>query len=160
MTKKKVFLIAIAVILAAAIAFCLIYTRPRTLDSILNGREITSISAIAIEGNVANGRAYQDTWKLEAEMVDEQVMADLLELMGSCKYRASLRTLLHPSSTEIHGKHTVYLAAVLDDGTLLSIDYLGLNVIFDPDPYAVTTATDKAISETLSSYIRQIGVKQ
>ena len=92
MIKKKVVLLIIAVILAAAIVFCLIYTRPRTLDSILHGREITSISAIAIEGNVANGQSYQDTWKLEEEMVDEQVMANLLEPMDSCKYRTSLRT--------------------------------------------------------------------
>ena len=92
MIKKKVVLLIIAVILAAAIVFCLIYTRSRTLDSILNGREITSISAIAIEGNVANGQSYLDTWKLEEEMVDEQVMANLLELMDSCKYRTSLRT--------------------------------------------------------------------
>ena len=114
MTKKKIILTVIVVILIALVAFCLIYTRPQSLSSLLEDREITGISALVVEAKISNGKPYYDNWELQGDFVTNQTLDDLASLMKSSQYRTSLRTLLHPDSYDLgfrQSRHISHVAA-------------------------------------------------
>lgn len=166
MTKKKVVLTVIALILIALIAFCLIYIRPRTLDSLLDGREITGLTAAhALSYKFSLDDAWE-TYLLDEENCNAQVLSDLTEIVGSCKYRTKLISLTHPhsssDSTMENGgnRDNVTLRFALSDNSFLSISYTGSKVLFsfdDQDGMIITKPTDKEVNTKLGEYISQFG---
>ena len=169
MTKKKGVLSVIVLFLAALIAFCLIYTRPRTLNSMLDNREVTGLTA-------AHSLSYKfsldDAWEsynLDPENCDAQVLSDLTEIMDSCKYRVKLISLTRPHSSSDstledggNGNH-VTLLFVLSDGSILSVSYTGSKVLFSFDPQngmIIAKPTSKGVNTKLAEYISQTGIPQ
>ena len=154
MTKKKIILSVIVVILIVLIAFCLIYTRPRTLDSILNGKEITNLSAHISVKDIKMGKPTIDSWSIQGDLVDDEILSDLKALMRSCKYRTKLISLTKPTSVSgDNSAYSAYLHVILDDGSDFNIDYMGSIVTFDFPNGCITSATDKQIAAKLSEYI-------
>ena len=169
MIKKKIILTVVAVLLVALIAFCLIYTRPRTLDSMLDNREITGVTA-------AHALSYKfsldDAWEsylLEEEDCDTQICSDLTEIVESCQYRTKLISLTHPGSysdsTIENGGNgdNVTLRFTLSDGSVLTVSYTGSNAAFsfnDRDGFIITKPTDKDVNTALSEYISRAGTLQ
>ena len=159
MTRKKVVLTVIVVILIALVAFCLIYTRPKSLSSMLNDREITNISALVVEGKISNGTPYYDKWELQGDMITDQILKDLVSLMEHDSYRTSLRTLVHPDTYDLgSNSRTVHLGVMLEDGTHVTIIYSGSAVRFSGDRY-INALTDPSVCRSLAEYIIEYGAK-
>ena len=162
--KKKKARAVVVILLAAILLACLVYTRPKTLDQLMEGREITSLAAVTIQTSISYGRVQQDTWNLSHEQASPAVIADLREIMSTTRYRTSLRTLLQPSSFEREGDRTVMLIMVLDDGSSLTIDYFGDELVmfnhWDAPTRLFLCPLDKEICTRLSDHLMEIGTKE
>jgi len=161
--KKKVVTIIIVILLVAALLFCLIYTRPRTLESIIG--EGTPVSVIASTNAIAvsNGQIVGDRWKLaDDQETDPAVCARIMELLGSTKYRLSLVSLTRPSVVSGNGGGNTTITLFFQDNYLVSLDCLGSLVainLHDSTGFLVSSVVDEGMLTELADYIAQIGEK-
>ena len=157
--KKKT---ALAV-LALAVIFCLWYTRPRSLADIAGAGNITSVSVIAQIPGIENGDLSFNIWMVDSHEDRGYVTGGIEDILKSCKYRVSLRSLLpFPSAYEIPGEGDILIniAAVMDDGSFFTGNYKGSTATLDFEKRMVIQAADKEISEKLLAYAQEFGWKQ
>ena len=161
--KKKVVTIILAVLAVAALLFCLIYTRPRTLESIIGEETPTTVIASTNASAVANGQISSDRWELtDQQESDPAICARIMELLESTKYRLSLVSLTRPNMVSGNGGGNTMLTLFFQDGYFVSLDCLGSVVainLHDSRGFLVASAIDEEMLTELSGYIAQIGEK-
>lgn len=161
--KKKVATIIIVILLVAALLFCLIYTRPRTLESIIGEgtpiRVIASTNAIA----VSNGQIVDDRWDLTDQQEADPIICDkIMELLGSTKYRLSLVSLTRPNMVSGNGGGNTTVILHFGESHFVSVNYLGSVVTINPHDssgFLVASVVDEGMLTELADYISQIGEK-
>lgn len=152
----------ILAILAMILVFCLWYTRPRSFEDLAGAGNITSVSVIAQISGVENGEPYINVWMVDSHEDRSYVNSGIEDILKSCKYRVSLRSLLPFSSVyEISGKGDllINIVAVLDDGSFFAGNYKGATATLEFDKVVVMQAADKDISEKLLAYAQEFGWK-
>ena len=150
--KTKIVLVVLAVVLV----FCLWYTRPRSFEELAGKGSITSVSMIGVE----YGKPYINVWMVDGDEDHGYVNSGIEDILKSCKYRVSLRSLLpFPSVYDIPGKGDVLIniAAVMEDGSFFTGNYKGSTATLKFDKTVVVQATDKDISEKLLAYAQEFG---
>ena len=156
--KTKVILAVLAVILV----FCLWYTRPRSFEELAGKGSITFVSMIAQIPGVEYGEPYINVWMVDGDEDHGYVNSGIEDILKSCKYRVSLRSLLpFPSVYDIPGKGDILIniAAVMEDGSFFTGNYKGSTATLKFDKTVVVQATDKDISEKLLAYAQEFGWK-
>lgn len=156
--KTKIILAALAVVLV----FCLWYTRPRSFEELAGNGSITSISVIAQTSGIENGKPYINVWMVDGDEDHDYVNSGIEDILRSCKYRVSLRSLLpFPSVYDIPGKGDILIniAAVMEDSSSFTGNYKGATATLEFDKIKVIQATDKDISEKLLAYAQEFGWK-
>lgn len=158
--KKKVCLIVFAAILALLILFVVLYTWPKDIEQLVGEVNIERLSAGAMTSEIRAGVTYTDQWQLSSEQADEQVIAELTQMLKSTKYRTSLRTLFYRNSIVGATGYSVMLSAIMEDGRPMVIYFLGSDVIFIFDYQTVwTTSVNKDLYRELVDYIAQTGTE-
>ncbi|MBD5169616.1 MAG: hypothetical protein HDT20_05815 [Oscillibacter sp.] len=158
MKKKTKIILAI---LAVVLVFCLWYTRPRSFEELAGDGHITSVSISAgIAGN-RNGKAYTHAWIVDSNEGRDYVNSGIEDILKSCKYRVSLRSLLpFPSSYSISGKNDILFITIMadmEDGSSFCGSYYGATARLEFDKTVMVQATDKDISEKLLAYAQEFG---
>lgn len=158
MKKKMKIILAI---LAVVLVFCLWYTRPRSFEELAGDGHITSVSISAgIAGN-RNGKAYTHAWIVDSNEGRDYVNSGIEDILKSCKYRVSLRSLLpFPSSYSISGKKDILFITIMadmEDGSSFCGSYYGATARLEFDKTVMVRATDKDISEKLLAYAQEFG---
>lgn len=160
MTKKKKAALAVLVL---AVIFCLWYTRPRSFESLAGNGNITSVSMVAQTSEIENGDFSFNIWMVDSHEDRGYVNSGIEDILKSCKYRVSLRSLLpFPSSYEIPGEGVILIniAAVMDDGSFFTGNYKGSTATLNFAKTIVIQASDKSISEKLLAYAQEFGWKK
>lgn len=160
MTKKKKAALAVLVL---AVMFCLWYTRPRSFEDLAGAGNITSVSVVAQTSGIENGDLSFNIWMVDSHEDRGYVNSGIEDILRSCKYRVSLRSLLpFPSSYEIPGEGDILIniAAVMDDGSFFTGNYKGATATLEFDKIVVMQAVDKDISEKLLAYAQEFGWKK
>ncbi|MBD5162849.1 MAG: hypothetical protein HDT14_12730 [Oscillibacter sp.] len=159
MTKRRKATLAILVL---ALIFCLWYTRPRSFEDLAGEGNITSISVIAQIPGIETGEPYINVWTVDSQEDRDYVNSGIEDILKSCKYRVSLRSLFpFPSVYDIPGKGEILIniAAVMDDGSFFTGNYKGATATLDFDKRMVIQASDKSISEKLLAFAQEFGWK-
>ena len=158
MKKKTKIILAI---LAVILVFCLWYTRPRSFEELAGDGHITSVSIAAGTAGNRNGEAYTHAWIVDSNEGRDYVNSGIEDILKSCKYRVSLRSLLpFPSSYNISGKKNILfinIGLVMEDGSFFTGGFYGASARLDFDKTMVVRATDKDISEKLLAYAQEFG---
>lgn len=152
----------ILAILAVVLVFCLWYTRPRSFEDLAGEGNITSVSMIAQIPGVENGKPYINVWMVDSHEDRSYVNSGIEDILKSCKYRVSLRSLLpFPSVYDIPGNGDILIniAAVMNDGSSFTGNYKGATATLEFDKVVVMQAADKDISEKLLAYTQEFGRK-
>ena len=161
--KKKVVTVIIVVLVVAALLFCLIYTRPRTLESIIGAETPTTVIASTNATAVADGQIISERWELtDQQETDPAVCARIMELLGSTKYRLSLVSITRPSMVSGNGGGNTIITLFFQNDHLVSLDCMGSVVainLHDGTGFLVASAIDEEMLTELSGYITQIGEK-
>ena len=159
MKKKTKIILAI---LAVVLVFCLWYTRPRSFEELAGDGSITSVSVIAQTPGIENGDLNINVWMVDGDEDHGYVNSGIEDILKSCKYRVSLRSLLPFSSAfEIPGKGDILIniAAVMEDGSFFIGNYKGATATLEFDKTVIMQAADKDISEKLLAYAQEFGWK-
>lgn len=159
MKKKTKIILAI---LAVILVFCLWYTRPRSFEELAGDGSITSVGIITQTSVIENGRPHFDIWSVDSDEDRSYVNSGIEEILKSCKYRVSLRSLLPFSSAfEIPGKGDllINIVAIMEDGSSFTGNYKGATATLNFDKTVVVQVTDKDISEKLLAYAQEFGWK-
>lgn len=150
-------------VLAVLIIFCLWYTRPRSFEELAGDGEFQNFSMVAIAMRNKDGRASRDSWQLDSYDGREKTIGALREILQSCQYRVSLRSLFPFSDSYLisgdKGAPMIHLVAVLEDGSSLFAIYRGTAVMLSMDNTIVAKAMDKEIGEKLLAYTQEFGWK-
>lgn len=158
MKKKTKIILAI---LAVVLVFCLWYTRPRSFEELAGDGRITSVSVTAGFVGNRNGKAYSHVWIVDSSEGRDYVNSGIEDILKSCKYRVSLKSLLpFSSSYSISGKNDIFfisIAAVMEDGSSFFGHYYGATARLELDKTLMVQATDKDISEKLLAYAQEFG---
>ena len=160
MKKKAKIILAI---LAVVLVFCLWYTRPRSFEELTGDRSITYVGITAGVAENQNGKAYTHAWSVDSSEGRDYVISGMEDILKSCKYRVSLRSLLPFSSAfEIPGKGDILIniAAVMEDGSFFIGNYKGATATLEFDKTVIMQAADKDISEKLLAYAQEFGQKK
>lgn len=160
MKKKRTAAFAVVIL---ALIFCLWYTRPRSFEDLAGEGSMTSVSVIAQISGIETGEPYINVWMVDSQEGRGYVNSGIENILKSCKYRASLRSLLpFPSVYEIpgNGEILINIAAVMDDGSFFTGNYKGATATLDFDRRMVIQASDKSLSEKLLAYAQEFGWKE
>ena len=157
--KWKIVLGTLAVILV----FCLWYTRPRSFEELAGSGEFQNFSMVAVTMGNKGGKMVSDSWQLDSYEGRENMNGALREILQSCKYRVSLRSLLpfdNYSHTIPGGDVLVInLAAGLEDGSSVFASYEGATVTLSADRVIIAKAVDKEIGNKLLAFVQENGWK-
>lgn len=159
MKKKRIAALAVLVL---TLIFCLWYTRPRSFGDLAGAGNITSVSVIAQISGIETGEPYINVWMVDSQEGRGYVNSGIEDILKSCKYRVSLRSLFpFPSVYDIPGKGEILIniAAVMDDGSFFTGNYKGATATLDFDKRMVIQASDRSISENLLAYAQEFGWK-
>lgn len=154
--KRKIALGVLAVI----VVFCLWYTRPRSFDDLVGDKAFQNISLIAVTDD-EEGR-HQEAWRLNSSDGREETAAALREILQSCQYRVSLRSLLpfHNLGSVNGDRNTAILLAVTGAGACFTATYQGPKARFGIDGRTILTrAQDQAIAEKILTFMKEYGQK-
>lgn len=159
MTKKKRILIALAVIAALAVVFCLWYTRPRTFDGLLDGRTVTDLAAAGVFMDNVKGKIESHSYTLSQTEQGQKTAQGLIQILSGSRYRVRLRSLL-PLPDQISGRGSVpilYVTVImgLDDGSSLSLICTDDQVRFGR---ALIAAGEEGLTEALFDYLAEHGL--
>ena len=161
--KKKAVTVIIVVLLVAVLLFCLIYTRPRTLESIIGEGTPVSVFASTKTVTVDNGQIASDRWELTDEQeADPAICARIMELLGSTKYRLSLVSLTRPSVVSGNSSDATIITLLFPNNQLASLDCMGSLVainLHDKGGFLLASVVDEGMLTELADYISQIGEK-
>lgn len=114
MSKKWKILLGVG---AAIIVFCLWYTRPRSFDSLVGSGEFQNFSMLATASWTSDGKAGSDTWQLDNNGGREETAGMLKDILQSCQYRVSLRSLLpFPNPRQIYGDGSIIISFMVVTG--------------------------------------------
>lgn len=152
--KKKLTLILVPLVLL----LLLWYTRPRSFEDLVDGREAVDLAAQATCPGVSGGAFHFNTWNISNSDHGNQAAAGVRELLASTHYRLRLRNLLPlPLPTSHNGPETaIQMVTILDDESTLLISFWGDEVIFSGDDMEiVTTAVDKTTADRIVSYMNE-----
>lgn len=167
--KKKVFMIA-AALLAAAVLFCLWYTRPRSWTELAGIDEVDAISGSLTEYHPRpseNGETTPlwDDWRLD-EIEDGAEASGLIQnALKESSYRADLGNLRNDTPfprTILHGKGSDVIHLVLhhQTGTVtLDVDSGGQMSIYTSNGIAAYQADD-ALYGALANIVHMYGALQ
>jgi len=163
-TSKKARIIGIIIIVALVVIFLLWYTRPQTIDSVLelDAEDIESISVISTitqpldDVSVSMGPS-------RSIRIHEADVDAILEHLRSTRYRFDLRSLTFPDSfhrKDVPGNIMLTINYVDGSWDLIECSYkivFGLN---NGSPgLVIAEATDGEFLGRLSSYIIEVGAK-
>ena len=81
-------------VLAVVVVFCLWYTRPRSFEKLVGDVEFQNFSMVAITMDNKGGKMVSDSWQLDSYEGREDTVRVLKDILQSCQYRVSLRSLL------------------------------------------------------------------
>ena len=150
----------ILAVLAAILVFCLWYTRPRSFEELAGDGNMISVSVTAQISGVEKGKPYINIWTVNSQEDRNHVNTGIEEILKSCKYRVSLRSLFpFPSAYDIPGKGDIliHIAAVMEDGSSFFGIYKGATATLEFNKIVVVQAADKDISEKLLAYTQEFG---
>lgn len=159
MKKKRTAALAVLIL---ALIFCLWYTRPRSFEELAGAGNITYVSVIAQIPGVENGEPYINVWVIDSQEDRGYVNSGIEDILESCKYRVSLRSLFpFPSVYDIPGNGDILIniAAVMDDDSFFTGNDKGATATLEFDKIVVMQAADKDISEKLLAYAQEFGWK-
>ena len=164
--KKKIFSLLFAVILILLILSAVLYTRPRTLHTLTDGKTAVSVFALTDRTNFQHGQPQTDRWSLTDEQeADPAVVGRIMELAGSIRYRRSLRSLFRPDYLEGDYRrleNNTDLFLIFEDGTHIQLNHLGTAAGFTGDGkggFILATVVNEEALAALSDYIIEIGEK-
>lgn len=104
-------------VLTAIIVFCLWYTRPRNFDDLVGSGEFQNFSMLATVAWTSDGKAGSDTWQLDSYEGREETAGMLKNILQSCQYRVSLRSLLPlPNPGPIYGEGNITISFMVVTG--------------------------------------------
>lgn len=149
-------------VLAVIILFCLWYTRPRSFDDLVGSGEFQNFSLIAMNSGLKNGVPSTDTWQVDSYKGREETSNVLHELLQSCQYRVSLKSLLpfsDPTTIPGEGNTIIHFAVITENGDDFTAIYKGAAATFYADRTIVTRASDPDISEKLLAFVQEYGWK-
>lgn len=152
--KRKITFCVLAVILV----FCFWYTRPRSFEDLSGAGEIRNYSMTASVSSTENGKAISETWTVNS--YEDGTGTALKEILSSCKYRASLRSLLpFPSHDTIRGEGNtmIHFGVVMDSGSDFTAIYKGQTATISFDRTMVLKAEDQDISQKLLDFAKTYG---
>lgn len=147
-------------ILAIIIVFCLWYTRPRSFEDLAGTGEIQNYSLIVSAFLTEDGKPVSENWIAEGREDRDNTGAALKDILNSCKYRASLRSLLPlPSHDTIRGEGNIIASCsvILDDESNFMGIFRGQTATIDFDRRIILKAEDKDISQKLFEFARTHG---
>ena len=168
LTVKKKVLLTAAALLAAAVLFCLWYTRPRSWTELAGIDEVDAISGSLKEFRLSeHGETAPplDHWKLD-EIEDGAEASDLIQnALKESSYRADLGNLRNDTPfprTILHGKGSDVIHLVLhhQTGTVtLDVDSGGQMSIYTSNGIAAYQADD-ALYGALANIVHMYGALQ
>ena len=158
MKVAKIILAIIAVVLVVgSILFCL----PKSADTVLGTKEITTFSCIVTEMvfDEETHTIRHEAWKASYETNSDETIEKLAGVLSSSRYRPMMRTFLRPSKFEIDGDYAVDLILVLSDGSTHIFDFMGDDIILSrTSPISLLMRpTDREVCTRLAEYIKEIG---
>lgn len=157
MSKKQK--IALGV-LAVLIVFCLWYTRPRSFEELFGIGEIKNYSMIVSAASTEDGKAVSENWIVEGREDRDNTGTVLKEILNSCKYRVTLRSLFPiPSHSTIYGEGsiTANFGIIFDNESNISGIYRGQTATINFDQAIIVKAEDKDISKKLLEFAKTYG---
>ncbi|MCI9215406.1 MAG: hypothetical protein HFF75_09170 [Oscillospiraceae bacterium] len=99
-------------VLAVVVVFCLWYTRPRNFEELVGDGEFQNFSIITHTTEANTTERIKESWQFDSH---GEFGAELRDILQSCEYRVSLRSLLpfsDPGPVYEDGNLTVLLSAV------------------------------------------------
>ena len=91
------------------------------------------------------------------------MVTQLEEIMYSCRYSPTLKTLWQPSSFELNGSCSAYLILTLADGSTVMVDYMGEDIVrlhsFSTSFDLILRPVNKEVSSHLAEFMIEIGEK-
>lgn len=138
-------------VLAVLIVFCLWYTRPRSFGELDGGGETTFISMVAMESNPPIGIS---AW----EMDSDESCREIIEILESSKYRASLIGLI-PFLPAPDTAKQVNINVTQGDDSFFWIDCRGSVAVFHFDDKKAVYHLNGSVTEKLFAYTQEFGVK-
>lgn len=139
-------------VLAVLIVFCLWYTRPRSFGELAGGGEATFISMVAMESNPPIGIS---AWEMDS---DESRMEEVIEILESSKYRASLIDLI-PFLPGPNATKQVNIVVTQDGDGFFWISCWGSVADFHFDDKKAVYHLNDSVTEELFAYTQEFGVK-
>lgn len=147
-------------VLAVLIVFCLWYTRPRSFEDLSGTGEIKNYSMVASAASTENGKAISENWIVEGREDSDNTGTVLKEILNSCKYRVTLRSLFPiPSHSPIYGEGNIIasISIIFDDESDITGYYRGQTATIDFDRTIILNAEDKEISKKLFEFAKTYG---
>ena len=145
--------------LAVVVIFCLWYTRPRSFEDLVGSGEFQnfSITTHTVEANATERN--KENWQFESR----EFGAELREILQSCEYRVSLRSLLpFPDPGPIYGDGdaTILLSAVTGTEEGFMSTYRGTAATFSVNGRTILTQVqDPDISQKIIAFVQEHGWK-
>lgn len=148
-------------VLAVVVVFYLWYTRPRSFEELVGDVEFQNFSMVAITMDNKGGKMVSDSWQLDSYEGREDTVRVLKDILQSCQYRVSLRSLL-PFSDNFSGSvdigtPMIQLIAGLEDESSFFAFYRGETVMLSTDKTIIAKAVDKDIGDKLLAYTQEFG---
>ena len=152
--KRKIALAVLAVI----IVFCLWYTRPRSFDDLVGEGEFQNFSLIATKDSEPSGALQLDSSGGRGETAGA-----LREILQSCQYRVSLRSLFplpNLGAGRGSGETTILISAATGEDEWFTAAYQGAAAEFGSNGRTIfTRAQDQAIAEKILAFVKEYGQK-
>lgn len=145
-------------VLAVVVIFCLWYTRPRSFDELVGGEEFQNFSIITHTTEASTTERIKESWQFDSH---GEFGAELRDILQSCEYRVSLRSLLpFPDPDPVYGDDnlTVLLTAVTGTEEGFTSIYCGTAATFSSNGRRILTQVqDPDISLKILAFVQEHG---
>ena len=145
-------------VLAVVVVFCLWYTRPRSFEELVGDGEFQNFSIITHTTEANTTERIKESWQFDSH---GEFGAELRDILQSCEYRVSLRSLLpfsDPGPVYEDGNLTVLLSAVTGTEEGFTSMYCGTAATFSVHGRSILTqGQDPDISLKILAFVQEHG---